>query len=408
MFIGKVDHNTNFKAMLAFAGQKGYPYPDFTPFSIDEIKKHLGIYILNGLSPSPRVEMKFNPQSIDEVNGNDFVFRSFGSNAARRHKHFKAFFSIQDPRIISPDRSLKPNWKIEPLLKLIKMSSHEAWDLGEVFSIDEQTIGFQGHHKDKLRITYKAEGDGFQCDALCEGGFTFAFYFRNEPAPTKYLDMGMSPLHSRVMALFDCCTDLYHRCGMDNLYMSAKFAKFSFNHPKKVLIAGVTRKGMRGLPHSVLQEEVKTRSDQIKVRGTVKAAILDGDHLCPCLVATSVYDTKPVHFLSMSCTSIAWIVKERNVFNIESGGVESMRFLRLNVNDTYNNEMGQVDVSDQLRNYYRFDHWLRKRKWWWSIKQWGLGVLLVNSYIVYKKVLEEYGVPKKNGYHNMNTVVKLH
>jgi Transposase IS4/SAP domain len=389
--------NTNFKAMLSFAGQKGYPYPDCTPFTVDEIKKHLGIYILNGLSPSPRVEMKFNPQSIDEINGNDFVFRSFGPNALRRHKHFKAFFSIQDPRIIAPDRSSKPNWKVEPLLKLMKVASHEAWDLGEVFSIDEQTIGFQGNHKDnKLRITYKAEGDGFQCDALCEGGYTLSFYFRNEPAPAKYLSVGMSPLHSRVMALFDCLKDKYHRCGMDNLYMSAKFARNSFNHPNKVLIAGVTRKGMRGLPQCVMQEEAKNRSDQLKVRGTVKAAILEGDPLCPSLIATSVYDTKPVHFLSMSCNSINWITKERRVFNVDSGGVEGMRFLRLNINDSYNNEMGHVDVSDQLRNYYRFDQWLRKRKWWWSIKQWGLGVLLVNSFIIYKKVMEESGTPVKD------------
>jgi Transposase IS4/SAP domain len=389
-------NNTNYKAMLSFAGQKGYPYPDFTPFSVDEVKKHLGLYILNGLSPSPRVEMKFNPQSTDEVNGNDFVFRSFGTNALRRHKHFKAFFSIQDPRIIVPDRSSKPNWKVEPLIKLMKLASQEAWEVGEVFSVDEQTIGFQGHHKDKLRITYKAEGDGFQCDALCEGGFTISFYFRNEPAPLKYLSMGMSPLHARVMSLFDCLEDNYHRCSMDNLYMSAKFARNAFNHPNKVLIAGVTRKGLRGLPNCVMQEEVKTRSDQLKVRGTVKAAILEGDPLCPSLVATSVYDTKPVHFLSMSCNSIAWIVKERSVFNVDTGSLELMRFLRLNVNDSYNNDMGHVDVSDQLRNYYRFDHWLRKRKWWWSIKQWGIGVMLVNAFIIYKKVMEESGTPSKD------------
>lgn len=52
-FLERWANNTNFKAMLAFSRQKGYPYPDFTPFSLDEIKKHLGVYILNGLSPSP-------------------------------------------------------------------------------------------------------------------------------------------------------------------------------------------------------------------------------------------------------------------------------------------------------------------------------------------------------------------
>ena len=52
-----------------------------------------------------------------------------------------------------------------------------AWRLGHDISGNEQTIGFQGHHADKLRITYKAEGDGFQCDAICDAGYTQTFFF---------------------------------------------------------------------------------------------------------------------------------------------------------------------------------------------------------------------------------------
>ena len=35
------------------------------------------------------------------------------------------------------------------------------------------------------------------------------------------------------------------------------------------------------------------------MRGTVKAAVLEGDPKCPNLVASSVYDAKRVHYLSM-------------------------------------------------------------------------------------------------------------
>jgi hypothetical protein len=111
------------------------------------------------------------------------------------------------------------------------------------------------------------------------------------------------------MALFDCIKFHKHRCRMDDLYMSAKFAKAAFNHPHSILVAGVARKGTLGLPACVLQEEKTNKRDQMKVRQTVKAAILKGDPDCPDLVATSVYDTKPVHFLSMSCSSIRWIIK---------------------------------------------------------------------------------------------------
>jgi hypothetical protein len=72
------------------------------------------------------------------------------------------------------------------------------------------------------------------------------------------------------------------------------------------------------------------------------------------------------------------MVKERQVFNVDTRRLETMRFLRLEQIVFNNNSMGDVDVSDQLRNQYRFDHWLRMHKWWWSILFWWLGVMLVN------------------------------
>ena len=58
------------------------------------------------------------------------------------------------------------------------------------------------------------------------------------------------------MWLFDSCEDKYHVCGVDNLYMSGKFFKDYFNHPKKIKLHGTTRKGGHGLPDGVIQEEV--------------------------------------------------------------------------------------------------------------------------------------------------------
>jgi hypothetical protein len=192
--------------------------------------------------------------------------------------------------------------------------------------------------------------------------------------------MCLSPLHARVLWLFACVKDRRHICGLDNLYNSAKFCRVAYVH-SKVLLNGVTRKGKHVLPKCVLQEEKKKRSDVLAARGTVKAAVLKNDPLLTDLMASSVYDTKPVHFLSTFCESIKWIVKERQTFNVNTGKTEDMCFLRFNQNDFYNFSMGSVDVSDQLRNSNRFDHWLRNRKWWWSLLFWWLGVMLVNAYI---------------------------
>ena len=317
---------------------------------------------------------------------------------------------MQNPAIEIPERKKYPNWKVRPIIKWLNIICPLIWMLGVAFSIDEMTMRFKGRHEDKKRITYKAEGDGFQCDALCQEGYTYQVYMRNDPAPQKYMKQGLSPLHSRVMSLFDSLKDNYHHCAMDNLYNSAAFCKAGYNHDRRVLCHGVTRKGKRGLPDSVVQEQVKNQNDVHKVRGTVKAAVLKNDPDCPDLVASSVYDSKPVHFLSMACADLKWKTQEKDVYNVETGLVESMKFLRMNNNITYNKEMGNVDVADQLRGNYRLDIGVHNRKWWWSMWFWALGVMLVNAYIVYKIYQLSRGVDKKDllSHHDFRKQIALH
>ena len=221
--------------------------------------------------------------------------------------------------------------------------------------------------------------------------YTWTFYFRNQPAPRDWVQKGYSPLHARILGMFDQLEEEYHNCWFDNLYLSAKFAKASFTHDKKIRISGPTRKSGRRLPKCVIQEEKKNPSEIRAVCGTVKAAVLDGDTALPDLVAVSYYDQKPVHFLSTICESIKWIECTKKIYCVESEQMEILKFLRLNINDDYNNDMGGVDIANQLRNYYRFDHWMRLRKWWWPIFFWSIGILLVNSYVSYKTYMESIG-----------------
>jgi len=104
-------------------------------------------------------------------------------------------------------------------------------------------IGFQGMHKDKRRITYKNEGDGFQCDALCDNCFCYQFYFRNDPAPKQYTEIGVLPLNSIFVSLFDSLEEDYHCCAMDNLYHSTTFCKHVYTHIRKVKVHGVSKEG---------------------------------------------------------------------------------------------------------------------------------------------------------------------
>ena len=205
------------------------------------------------------------------------MYRSFGNGAERRHHYFKAFLSCQDLRINSPSRDDDPNWKVRPLLTWINFIFPTIWLLAVAFSVNEMTMAFKGQHRDKKRIIYKAEGGDFQVDALCQEGYTYQIWMRNNRAPSKCLKQGMSPLHSRVMVLFDSIEDNHHQCAMNDLYNSVAFCKAAYNHKKKVLCHSVARSGMRGISKYVMQKEVKNRKEQIAVCRTVKAAMLEGD-----------------------------------------------------------------------------------------------------------------------------------
>ena len=50
---------SNQKAYIANSGQGGKQYESWRPFTVEEIMAHIGVYVLNGLIPSPKIEYKF-------------------------------------------------------------------------------------------------------------------------------------------------------------------------------------------------------------------------------------------------------------------------------------------------------------------------------------------------------------
>ena len=69
-------------------------------------------------------------------------------------------------------------------------------------------------------------------------------------------------------------------CGLDNLYISAKFCRAALTEiSQKVMTHGVCRTSGHGLPKSVLMQEKTTDTEKAAARGQVKAAVLKDDNL---------------------------------------------------------------------------------------------------------------------------------
>ena len=62
----------------------------------------------------------------------------------------------------------------------------------------------------------------------------------------------------------------------------------------------------------------------------MKVAKLEGDPNCLCLIISSVYDTKPMHYLSMVSEEVKWMVKAKDIYNKETKKIEPLQFLGLN------------------------------------------------------------------------------
>ena len=390
---------TNARAAAEGADVGGSIYNDYEPFDLAEVYKMIGLLFVNCLSPRPRVNMWFERHPIF---GNNFIAGAMnrqlpqGRRAVpgyRRWKHFRRFMCMFDFREDAKKETAKnPLWKVQRLLDELNDNAAKMWIPGKWVSINEQTLGFQGRSALKLRISYKKEGDGFQCDAVCDNGYTFAFYFRHGDAPPlpkvfKEKIPDLSPTAMRVVWLALRLPNMWSRIYMDNLFNSRKL--FTALYMAKALAPGAVRTTGRGLPPSVRQLEEKNVKEAMKLRGRTAAARLVNSTDCPDLFAVSVYDTKPVHMLSTVEESMFWVLKKRKVWSAVHREIREIGFLRLNFIDNYNNNMNSTDIADQLRGSYRPDRWMRQRKWWWAFFIWGVGVASVNAFKMYDSMYEE-------------------
>ena len=125
-----------------------------------------------------------------------------------------------------------------------------------------------------------------------------------------------------------------------------------------------------------------------KAQWTLKVATLKGNLSTSGIVEFSLHDNKPFYFMSNSCEIFKWNKMTRKEWSKLKNRMVEMPFFRFNLIHDYNIGMNAIYLADQIRNTYRWDIFMRKRKWWWSIMMWCLQMLLDNLYVFYKKYMK--------------------
>jgi hypothetical protein len=189
-YISNIRKGTNFRAsaegvVIGVVGLEKKDFGNFVPFDDEELYRFIGIMFANGLNPRPIFDTWFTPMVNRPLFGSSFVANGVFDrivhgrkvSGLRRWRHLRRFLTLSDYRLNpAVEQRRNPMWKVQSLLDELNCCARKHWIPGKWVAIDEQTIGFKGRSGMKLRISYKREGDGFQCDALCDEGYTFFFF----------------------------------------------------------------------------------------------------------------------------------------------------------------------------------------------------------------------------------------
>ena len=129
----------------------------------------------------------------DPIHSIAFLWKELGPNAALCLREFKCCFAAQATKIATPSRKTHPNFKVDKYFCHLQVLFRYAWMSARDLSGDKQTIGFKGKRADKLRITYKKEGDGFQCDCICNERYTFTCFLPQPDCSKEVVRHGVLP-----------------------------------------------------------------------------------------------------------------------------------------------------------------------------------------------------------------------
>ena len=267
-------------------------------------------------------------------------------------------------------------YKLRPLLEHLQTKCLQLNSLDECLSIDESMIPYYGRHFAKQFIKGKPIRFGFKNWALCSSeGYMYAF--------DVYVGKSENNVPSNLGAGGDVVMNLLQKC------------RLNANEGHKVFFDNYFTS------YKLLD---RLSSEGICATGTVRENRLLN---CP-LPKNDAFRKKSKQSHQFSATDKVIVMKynDNNVVNMASNydvaeistkkrySVEKKGYISVPqpmIVQHYNSFMGGVDKLDQFVASYRTR--MRQKKWWWPIFIYFFDVVVVNSWILWKKKSQNSKTP---------------
>ena len=305
--------------------------------------------------------------------GQDFV-RASGMNRARFMNILTALhlceFELDRQNELKKARKepYDPLFKLKPFMNELQLACKAYFVPRRNISIDERMVAFKGRIGMKQYIKDKPTKWGFKLWILAssDSGYTFKFdvYTGKRLTQTTH---GLG--YDVVMSLMDGLFRQGYHLFCDNFYSSPKLCTDLFQ--RGVHLTGTIRENRIGFPKN-LGNPLPVKAE----RGTSRW-FREGQ-----TVFVKWKDTKVVCVISSFYPATGRDFIERGRGTLVDG-----RYVKQRVNipppvKGYNNNMGGVDLSDQLLKCYEI---IRKsKKWWKTLFFHFIDVAIVNSFIIHK------------------------
>ena len=352
-----IANQTNLYARLHPFRRANYQWRDT---NVDELRSFLGIFIATGLVCLPSLADYWETNSIFSQPG---IVKGMPRNR----------FQQLCGRLHFNDDSLAPAhgtpgydrlYKIRPVLDAICDKSKTLYNPGKNISIDEAMVKFKGRSSIKQYQPLKPIKRGFKvwCRADGTNGYVdnFAVYTgKSDDGPATNLG------HKVVM---EVCKDIlgkgYH-VYCDNYFTSIHLAADLLEHGTNLV--GTTRPDRTGFPKETINKgAVAGRS-----RGTAISKILDNKIHCFVWL-----DSKPVFFVDtlFGCSSLTTVPR----------GLSDRTCIQVTCPQAvkaYNENMGGVDLADQMRRFYTCTH-RSSRRWYLRLFWFLVDLAIDNAFIL--------------------------